>query len=469
MSIPLQMRTFDTSIPYEQNSLVHHYMANVLPIQYLLSDTPSIKMFIYGLIQKYPSAREAACILANIHRERAGYSTGALNLVHTHTAEQQFVRLISGLRDKTQLDEGDAMAGLHAISTILFSGGRGAWEIFLNVAGKYVYSVLTNGNFYGPEEVMRKCSESTRFIIKTTMWFDVLASVTTQRVPLFLQTYRQLFDTTNQAYIEEPSTYGYNGMRRTPPETSMLPVMGCENNIVLAIAEISALACWKEERIKANALSIPQLVEKGLAIERKFINPGGPCSPSIFRPNMPHPELVQQPDVYRRSSHSNGGLGLNGMQAPMDSLRQPHGGMINEQAEVEISRSHTNDIFRASARLYLHTVLSGDYPSCPEIIESVTDVINCLEKVPLERSVLSRSVLRSVVFGICIAGCLTQSPQQREFLTRLLDSQQTDRVGNLSEVKGLMQAVWNRRSHLHGQPVNWREVMRESQDELLLV
>ncbi|KAI0091026.1 fungal-specific transcription factor domain-containing protein [Irpex rosettiformis] len=453
MVIPPQVRSYDATIPYEQKDLIQHYMSNVLPIQYLLSDMSSISSFIYHLIRSSPSARNAACVLAAIHREATNYSTYPDG--RNGTAEFLVGRLSLSLKQKTEVTEGDAMAGLHAISTILFRGGRGSWENFLCVASEYVREVLENNKFYGPEDVMMRCTESTRFIIKTTMWFDVLASVTTQSVPRFLETYKQLFDTPSGAYIEDPANYTWNGMRRSPPQTSMLPVMGCENSIVLAIAEISELAYWKEMQIRKNSLSVPQLVERGMEIERKYLTPSGP---SVLRPDMPHPELMQpqQAGMYGRHGHPNGGSGLNGMQ---NGMQAPMG---------KIRRQYTNDIFRASARLYLHTVLSGDYPSCPEIIESVTEVIQCLERVPLERSMLSRSVLRSVVFGICIAGCLTENPRQRDFLMRLLDSQEGEPVGNLRQVRELMRQVWERRNHMHGQAVNWREVMR-SQGELLLV
>lgn len=470
--VPAQMRPYDPYIPADQDSLVLHYMTNVLPIQYLLSDQSSIRRFIYSLIQTSPAARDAACALAAIHRDRVGYSSynnGALNLVHGSSGETRLQILLTNLVQKTHMvTEGDAMAGLHAISTILFKGGRGAWDLSLQVASVYVKSVLENNQFYGPEDVMRHCTESTRFIIKTTMWFDVLASVTAQTIPRFLETYRQLFDP-NRSYLEDAG----NSRGRCPPETSMLDVMGCENNIVLAIAEISWLACWKETQVRNQCLSIPRLVERGLEIQRKYITPGGPCSPTA---RQVHPELAQA-GMYARHTHlngggmnggMNGGLGHNGMQAPMGSLHQSQ--KVDEHAEVEIRRSHTNDIFRASAKLYLHTVLSGDYPSCPEIIESVTDVIECLKRVPLNKGMLTRSVLRSVVFGICIAGCLTDNLNQREFLMQLLDSQQGERVGNLAEVKVLMRQVWERRtSGMSDQPVNWREVMKAQGELLLLV
>ena len=64
-------------------------------------------------------------------------------------------------------------------SSFLFSDGRRNWEVWLGIASQHVQHVLNNPRFYGPElEVapLQRCSESTGFINKKTMWFDVLAS-----------------------------------------------------------------------------------------------------------------------------------------------------------------------------------------------------------------------------------------------------------------------------------------------------
>ena len=69
------------------------------------------------------------------------------------------------------------------------------------------------------------------------MGFDVLASVTTQQVQRFLQIHRRIF---NNAFIGDPLTRGAGGEETA---TSMLPVMCCENKVVLALAETSNLMC----------------------------------------------------------------------------------------------------------------------------------------------------------------------------------------------------------------------------------
>jgi len=51
------------------------------------------------------------------------------------------------------------------------------------------------------------------------------------RVPRFLETYRTIFGPKKEAHIESAPSQ----------ELSMIPIMGCENHIVLAIAEGAAV------------------------------------------------------------------------------------------------------------------------------------------------------------------------------------------------------------------------------------
>ncbi|KAG2074329.1 hypothetical protein BDR04DRAFT_1229533 [Suillus decipiens] len=247
-------------------------------------------------------------------------------------------------------------------------------------------------------------TDSMRFIIKTSMWFDVLASATLIRRPKFLQVIRSLYGTTTAAVNDRE------------PELSMIGVMGCENRIVLALAEIADLAYWKDECVRAGRLSVSKLVRRGQEIETilKSIN---------------DPERLQGLDT-----------------------------------EKSWRRRLTSDVFRASALVYLHSVISGNHPRCPEIMSNIAKTVKCLRRA--EDVSTARHVVRSVVFSICICGCLTDVPQYRNyFIQRLLEQQTETAVGNCSGVAQLMRQVWSSRER--GEPVDWRVVMQHSQ--MLLV
>jgi C6 transcription factor Pro1 len=81
-----------------------------------------------------------------------------------------------------------------------------------------------------------------------------------------------------------------------------------------------------------------------------------------------------------------------------------------------------------------------------------------------------RAVVRSVIFAICICGCLTQDESHQNFFVSQLDSlgSEAEIFGNTKTVKTLMQKVWELRS-LKKTDVDWREVMQDEASETLLL
>lgn len=443
----------DTSIPHAV--YVQHYIKDVLPRQYMLADT-SISATMYELLRRSPSATLAACVLSALHMQHSQQQR-VTQAVLPWLFQKLNARL-PGPQDGGPPSEDHAMACLHMVSSYLFEGGRGDWNKYLSIALTYVRNMFANPSlqYIDPRDVLKRCSETTRFIIKTTIWFDVLASVTTQGVPCFMQTYRDLFDDARAHIDDDPN-----------PELSMLPVMGCENKVVLAIAEISELADWKAMKERRGELSLVELVKRGKQILKKRLMDESPSSaPASLPTEYQHMETF---GIGMRGLGLGGLPYANGIYPPRRQQPQQHTvGTAESEAEVNQRRKLTNDIFRASAKIYLHTVISGDFPACPDIVESVRETIDCLRRVPRDRFSVHRGVVRSVVFGICLSGCLTDNPNHKTFLTELLESQSGESVGNIAEVKKLMQEVWERRQNRQG-PVNWREVMKEGSKGLLLL
>jgi len=66
---------------------------------------------------------------------------------------------------------------LQVISSFLFAGGRGPWHEYLDIASRWVESVLQDPRHPTPRHALRNASESSRFIIRATFWFDTLAAI----------------------------------------------------------------------------------------------------------------------------------------------------------------------------------------------------------------------------------------------------------------------------------------------------
>jgi hypothetical protein len=484
-----------------QTGLVKHYLEHVLQRQYLLADT-SIADFIVRTVQLNPAVRDAVCLLASLHQEslrqgNASMASGSQSntddnavVVHELYADSSktYRRICESLRTSAAdgYTEGEAMAGLFVVSAFLFRGGRGAWQQFLAVAAEWVWTVFNST--VDPVETIRRCSESQQFVIKTTFWFDILASTTRLEPPRFINIYRKLWSPRSAgAYIETagstscgPSCYACAGTgccssgnggtgvceaenggpcscsgQRTDSSLCMMNVMGCENVTALAIAETSALACWKDTQERQGMLSMPELVDRGRAIEAECLS-HIPVSQSHAHAHQqqqqqqhPHHQQYQQhPHQSHHSQHPH---------PPSDGVLYPAGGSAtgaaattHTNADLTEKRRLTAYIFRATARVYLHSVISGEHPGCPEIREGVRGTIECLRRVPAGTagtSSVARSVLRSVIFGICLCGCLVDDPADRDFLLRRLDAEErTEGVGNCASARAVMQEVWNSRA-----------------------
>jgi hypothetical protein len=83
-------------------------------------------------------------------------------------------------------DEGDAMACLHVISAFLFSGGRGNWDQFLQIAGDWVESRLMDYR-NDVASALRDMVSMERFIFRyvpvslyASMPFSGLSDITVQ-------------------------------------------------------------------------------------------------------------------------------------------------------------------------------------------------------------------------------------------------------------------------------------------------
>ncbi|KAJ7592927.1 fungal-specific transcription factor domain-containing protein [Mycena floridula] len=383
------------------DTLLDHYMDTVVGLQYLLADRHRINALIYNNVQS-GFGREGAKLLASVHRRRLHdpYCSALMS--------EDGLRRYDGLREllnQKEYNDNDATASLQVVSSFLFDGGEGEWEQWLDIACAYSNTVL--GRFPGGVvDALCSCTAQERFLIQTTIWFDVLASVTTLKPPRFLNVIREFC---------APEISGFHDLI-AQEKLSMMSIMGCKNIVVWALAEISTLSAWKRHQLARGCLSMPELVQKGGEIDIHL-------APSTSQ----HPELIQP--------------------------------------TVDASWSkYTSEIFRASARLYLRSVVSGDHPSVPEIAEAVTDTIKCLQTIPKDDSSGPSAVIRSTVFGLFIAGCLTDNPENRGIVEDHLGS--GSGPGNCITVKKKLQDMWNSRGAKR-EAVPWRESLHKS--KLLLV
>jgi hypothetical protein len=192
----------------------------------------------------------------------------------------------------------------------------------------------------------------------------------------------------------------------------MITANGCSDDVMLAIANISDLDCWYVEQKKAGTLSVPEFNRKGAAIEA----------------------ALRSRDFTTVTHHYG----------------EPN-------AEPVSAR-----VFREAAILYLHTILSGPNPKVAEIRNAVFALMNAVKELPA-----GKGFERSLVFPLCLGGCMSTNSEQREFFRGMV-SRGASPVGNCGQALQLMELVWSKQDSTGG-PVCWRDVMKEQGVDLLLV
>ncbi|KAK7463445.1 hypothetical protein VKT23_006797 [Stygiomarasmius scandens] len=390
-------------MPDMSDPLLQHYMESVYRMQYQLADMEKLPRILFKHLKNSGMARDAAVLLSAIHKEGGQRVLSREGPTRTRYDELlQLFRLSEGA-----YNEDHAMAALHIISAFLFDGGRGEWEDWMRVASLYVYSILENDvRFLSRRDALLHCHEEQNFIIKTVFWFDVIAAVTTMRPPQFRDVINEIYNP-NQSGIDDPQS-------DFSEKLSMMKIMGCENRILWALSEISALADWKQRQDKDGKRSVLELVRRANVLE----------------------ESLAAPSQQTFSQFDN----------------------VEEDA-----RYYASEIFRTAAIVYLRTVVNDDHWRVSDIETAVKDCVSAFKSFMQHRNDVRHAVVRSTVFAVFLCGCLTNVENDWEVLQNF--SSEVGTVGNCMHALELMKKV--RAGRMKAQPVQWRKALNKEQ--LLLV
>lgn len=267
------------------------------------------------------------------------------------------------------------------------------------------------------------------------MWYDIMSTLTLQTTPKHLSFYRRLFRGGSGYWAFTQQGVGDESILR------MDSLTGCPDEVLLGIAEISTLSCWKMQELRKGSLSMRELIRRGDVIERHLRTQTETALSVEADQTLLHPDLS-----------STAELG-NAQNSPT--------GQARASLPADDTRRLVADVFREAAILYLHTVLSDPNPGVPEIVNSVDVMVQLLSQLPVS------NIDRCLVFPICLAGCLTDDPIKREFLKARLDGQH-DGFGNTSQTLRIMETAWQRRDS-QGGAVEWQDLLHIQGRHLLLL
>jgi hypothetical protein len=353
-------------------------------------------------------------------------------------------RLASSKQSRGHYTVADAIASLHLVSYSILSRGATDWRVMLEVACDWLgqSGITVNEN---PKYMLSTMTSAETFALKTTMWYDIVSSVTLMRPPRYLALYRRLFGSVS-AY------WPCSGQNSDDVyDLRMDSLAGCPDEVMLGIAEVSALAHWKAQEQQNGSLSMRELIRRGDVIEQQLRAHTGPDLFTDIDQAPLHPSLP-----------GAAGVDYNAVSPTMHaSLTSPPSSHTIVPFPTEDMRRLVAGIFREAVILYLHMVLSEPVPGVPEISSSVDTIIQLFSQLP------SSEVDRSLVLPLCLAGCLTNDRPRRDLVKARLQAQD-ENIGNILQVRGLMEAVWRQRD-FSGGAVEWRDIMRNDGLNVLLI
>lgn len=403
---------------------IEQYVQMIAEIQYLLGDKTLLPSMIWDSYQTHQNSKTALTLLNKVYWRRQQHPDRPV--LTDSEMSSNLHSLLAELQKGRFDDPDDAIAALHGVSMYLFDGGQGAWRDFLALATKYVKKILHHPSYTHPKDALLFAVPKDAFIVKTAMWFDVLGSITTEETPTFIMEIRTMFG---------PVQHGvYNVQFDIDPQCSMMSPMGCENRVVWALAETCMLARWKHNEDVKCRLSVTELVIKAQEID-----------------NMLYPKPYEPPT-------------------------EP---MSDADAELHHLRYLASEIFRCSTRLYLAAVVNNDHPQVRQIQDRVEEsmvVFRNLFQTPstVDLYKVSRSVIRSTVFGLYLTGSLTQNREHRQHLLEHINRESVganqnagEGVGNCGSIRKMLEHVWKESDADPAKPVPWRRVLKECQ--ILLV
>ncbi|KAK7050852.1 hypothetical protein VNI00_004963 [Paramarasmius palmivorus] len=385
------------------DELIQHYGAQVLEKQYLLADDPIMKIMLNAIQSGF--ARSSAQLLALVH-----YNRTKTHMITQGDIQQRYQQL-SEVLSKEQHSDNDAIGALTVVSSFLFSGGMGEWKPWLNLSVEHSRRILHNSRYHNVKDALINCNNTERFIVKTTLWFDVLASVTTLQVPRLLDVINYLFDPSSTSALHEVQEHD----AQESEALSMMNIMGAEGRVIWAFAQISNLARNKTSMSNRGVLDLTVLVRRVDEIDRVLQVPSStidPCADNVHR------QLV-------------------------------------------------SEVFRNAARLYLLTVLHGDFPNVPAVHNAVEATLKALMDArnhPDHK--VQHTVARSTVVAVFMCGCLARTKEEKDRTMTILTDEND--WGNAKGVRSVIEQVWNTRNILPArEPVPWRQTLHDN--GLLLV
>ena len=217
---------------------------------------------------------------------------------------------------------------------------------------------------------------------------------------------------------EQPKLYHHHHsllghVEGTSPIINLESIVGCQNWVLLAIGEIAALDAWKQQCKQVENLNVIDLVRRATAIKDSL--------------EMELSRLERGPGPVPKES----GFLLDIFTADFDRLSN-----ISAMQSSLVTR-----VWAHAALIYLFIVVSGWQPASVDMRYHVSRILELLT-----HQISPPTLLRTMVWPFCVAGCLAELPQEA-LLRDLVKALQPPSVfGTVHKALEIMENAWSRRN-----------------------
>ncbi|KAJ9131803.1 Fungal transcriptional regulatory protein, N-terminal [Pleurostoma richardsiae] len=338
---------------------------------------------------------------------------------------------------------------IHLLMFELFIGNSNNWISHLTPALAIFEDVVEQYSQFSPEKLGLECvleqlpgppssypgvlrplwnpnQSAFRFFTAALLYIDIVASTSLERAPV-LRSYqsRLLADLAPD---------------QVATSLDLSSFVGCENWVLIAVGDISALDAAKKEMESAGRAFLPELLERASRIFKTL-----ETGIAKLRADQLH--------ISNRDNISG---------SKFDPL-QPYFHANLHLTGKRLSAAPTR-IWAHAARIYLSVVVSGWIPSDAQIRQDVAQILSLL------RHVDSAAQMHTFAWPVCVAGCLAQGDaEQEEFVAIITETGNPQLLSALHESRRIMEAVWMMRGPRDGETWDIATCLRVMGSPALLV
>ncbi|KAH8906415.1 hypothetical protein BR93DRAFT_929040 [Coniochaeta sp. PMI_546] len=239
---------------------------------------------------------------------------------------------------------------------------------------------------------------------------------------------------------ERPTLYEYHdsllGVTDGEPLVSLEAVVGCHNCVLRLVGEIAVLDAWKQGCKRAGNLNVMELVHRATVIKDaldKYLT------------------LLASGPVVTPSADNN----------VLDVFRQDYW----QQSKKPASQTTlVTRVWTHAALLYLSVVVSGWQPASAEVRDNVDWIVRLLTT-----EISPPAMLRTMAWPFCVAGCLAEPAQERQFRGMVNALQPPSVFGTVRKALAIMENVWLERGLVDSMSRDLATCFRSQGDLVILV